>query len=639
MDRASPQAGSQATAPDTLGRAKQLHQAGRLTEAKQAYEAVLAVNPCHSEALYLLALIVYHEGAPDRAIELVRAAIRLQPAFPSAHRALAQIWAARGDFDQAIESCREGLRHLPDHIELEGDLANALMNKGQFDKAVVLYRKVLARAPDLAEMHNNLGIALDREGQLGQALQSFRDALAVRPTYAEAHCNLANTLANAGRHADAADAYRKAIDLKPDLAEAYSNLGNSLLELGLPQDAIIACRQAVSLNPRLASAHGNLGIALAFVGNDTEARQAYKAAVALAPGRVRYRYHLGVLTRYTPDSPELGALVELEKDASLPPGDRTLLHFALGKACDDVGRFDDAWRHFAAANQLHRRSLAYDREAEARRFAGIQRQFSADFIRRHERLGNPSPLPVFIIGMPRSGSTLVEQIISGHPRVFGAGELDDFGRSIRDIEASDGGYPESVAALPTQAYADLGTRYINRIGRLAPDAGRITDKMPHNFLYAGLIHLALPNAPIIHIIRDSRDTCLSCFSKKFTNGHLYSYDLADLGSYYCQYLSLMAHWDRVLPRGRILEVRYECLVQDIEAEARRMIAYCGLDWDPACLVPWRNRRPVFTASHAQIRQPVSDRSIGRWRNYEPFLGPLLRELDFRGPGSSADREN
>lgn len=619
-----------ATAADTLVLAKQHHQAGRLVEAKRAYEALLAADPRHAEALYLLALIVYRQGDVDRAVELMRAVIGLQPAFPAAWRALYQIWSACGDIDRAIECCRDGLRHLPVHLELESDLANALLAKGSLDEAIALYRKVLARVPDLAAVHNNLGIALDRRGLVEQALESFRRALSLRPDYAEAHCNLANALADAGRHAEAVDAYRAAIDFKPELAEAWSSLGNSLIELGQLDQAIDACRRAIELNPGLASACGNLGLALDIVGNNAQARQAYEKAIAIAPRRTKYRYHLGEKIRYTTGSPELAAMVQLEKDGSLPTADRVFLHFALAKACDDTGQFGDGWRHLETANALHRQSLVYQRESDRRFFARIRRQFSADFIRRHERPGNPSSVPVFIIGMPRSGSTLVEQILSSHSRVFGAGELSDFPESVREIEGRHrhgAAYPEAVAALPQAAYADLGTRYLDRIRRLAPEAARITDKLPHNFIYAGLIHLALPNAAIIHIVRDPLDTCVSCFSKKFVNGHFYSYDLADLGSYYREYHSLMAHWEQVLPAGRILEVRYEELVRNLEAEARRMIAHCGLDWDPACLVPWQNPRAVFTASNNQVRQPVSDRSIGRWRNYAPFLGPLLLELD------------
>jgi hypothetical protein len=255
--------------------------------------------------------------------------------------------------------------------------------------------------------------------------------------------------------------------------------------------------------------------------------------------------------------------------------------------------------------------------------------YSRERMGRYGGHGDPSPVPVFVFGMPRSGTTLVEQILASHPQVFGAGETDDFARSAAGLgERTDNLAltPEAVSSIPGERLRDLGARYVERVARTAPAAARITDKTLENFRFVGLIHLALPNAKIIHVRRHPLDTCLSCFSKLF-QGHLpYTYDLAELGRYYRLYEGLMAHWRRVTPPGVMLEVRYEDVVADLEGQARRILAHCGLDWDARCLDFHLTQRSVRTASATQVRQPIYDHSIGRWRAYASFLEPLIVEL-------------
>ena len=240
--------------------------------------------------------------------------------------------------------------------------------------------------------------------------------------------------------------------------------------------------------------------------------------------------------------------------------------------------------------------------------------------------------------MPRSGTTLIEQILASHPQVFGGGELWHFRKAVEGIRTALGGsptFPELVSGMTGDDFRSLGVRYLAEIKPLARSAAHITDKMPANFMFAGLIHLALPNAPIIHTIRDPVDTCLSCFSKLFAGEQNHTYDLAELGRYYRHYQALMEHWHHVLPPGRILEVRYEDVVADLEGQARRIIAHCGLDWDPRCLAFHRTDRPVRTASATQVRQPIYNSAVGRWRVHEPFLGPLLAELGYVGGSNPA----
>ena len=328
--------------------------------------------------------------------------------------------------------------------------------------------------------------------------------------------------------------------------------------------------------------------------------------------------------------------------ASLSIDDRIELHFALGKAYEDLGRDAEAFTQWLDGNALKRRQITYDEAATLGALDRIQAVFTSELIRRWQNVGHPSPVPVFIVGMARSGSTLVEQILASHPQVFGGGELKYFDAAVQGIRTKFGGsatFPELVSGMTGEDYRDLGTRYLAEIERLAPAATHITDKMPGNFIFAGLIHLALPNATIIHTIRDPVDTCLSCFSKLFTEGQNHTYDLAELGRYYRHYQALMAHWHRVLPPGRILDVRYEDVVADLEGQARRIIAHCGLDWDPRCLAFHQTERPVLTASAAQVRQPIYNSAVGRWRVHEEALQPLLAELANPGLQTPASKPN
>ena len=316
------------------------------------------------------------------------------------------------------------------------------------------------------------------------------------------------------------------------------------------------------------------------------------------------------------------------KMASYDTDNQIGLHFALGKAFADVGDHQQSFQHLLKGNALKRQEFVEHDEARLlARFARIEAVFSAKLLDDRKSLGNPSSVPVFIIGMPRSGTSLVEQILASHPDVFGAGERYELGDLAQAIAGPEGAeYPEAVAGLPGEALHALGTSYLDAIQPLAPAAKRITDKMPGNFFHAGLIHLALPNARIIHTCRDPRDTAMSCFSTLFAMGHPHTYDLAELGRYIRAYETLMAHWRRVLPQSAMIEVQYETLVDNLETEAKRIVDYCGLEWDEACLSFHKTKRPVRTASVIQVRQPIYNSSIGRWQPYEKELQPFLRAL-------------
>ncbi|HUB10472.1 MAG TPA: sulfotransferase [Acetobacteraceae bacterium] len=369
------------------------------------------------------------------------------------------------------------------------------------------------------------------------------------------------------------------------------------------------------------------GIALEQMGRLAEARAAFEAAVALMPQRALFHHSLARVQRFSPGDPRLAAMLALaRRTTTLPEAEQVHLCFALGKAFADLHEDQRAFRYYLQGNAVRRRAMQHNEAVALDFLQRIRRHITADVIAAQRGHGAASPAPVFILGMPRSGSTLVEQILAAHPEVFGGGELRHFGAALAAV-GDAWGYPEYVATLPAAHLQHIGARYIDAMRAIAgPDAARITDKMPTNYLFVGLIRLALSNATIIHTRRDPIDCCLSNFTTLFAPGRLaYSYDLGELGKYHRAYDALMRHWHDVLP-GVMLDVQYEALVADFETVARRIVAHCGLQWDDACLRFHEARRTVRTASVIQVRRPIHTGSIGRWRGHEALFAPLIKGL-------------
>ena len=366
---------------------------------------------------------------------------------------------------------------------------------------------------------------------------------------------------------------------------------------------------------------------------------AYGEAIQLNPDLAVAYVNLIDCKTFTPGDPHLSAMEALAaKGEELSKAERMQLDFALGKAYADVKDYRRSFGHLLAANAAKRSTVSYDERAVAALFDRIETVFTDKLIAAKTGGGDLSPVPIFILGMARSGTTLIEQIIASHPMAHGAGELGTLHEIVWTLPGTDGGnikYPEYLPSLDASTLHQIGARYVSSLVKLAPSKERITDKMPSNYIFAGLIHLALPNAKIIHSKRDPVDTCISCFSKLFTGEQNHAYDLGELGRYYKCYERLMAHWRRILPAGRMLEVQYEDVVADLETQARRIITYCGLPWDDRCLSFHEAQRPVRTASAAQVRQPIYKSAVGRARVYGDQLEPLLRALDIAMSGDAA----
>ncbi len=566
-----------------------MQQGNRLRDAEQLYRGVLRREPGHVQALFNLGLIRLRQGGLDEAIGLLGRAVERNPNFPEAHNALG--------------------------------IALRLADRGQ--EALAHYRAALAIRPNYAEVENNIGLALQSLDRYEEAVAHYRRALELRTDYAEAAHNMATALRQLQRYEEAAAHFRKSLAVRPNSAETHNNLGAVLQLLARHDEALSAYEQAVAIKPDLAEAHHGRGTALRTLGRLDEARGELERAIALAPHKAEFYHSLSEAKRFVADDPYRALIEDLARYmAALSEEDQIHLHFALGKLYADLGEDARGFGHLLEGNALKRRLTYYDESAALARLERMRALFSAEVMRERAGQGHPSPLPVFIIGMPRSGTSLVEQVLASHPQVFGGGELTDFEVAVSRL-AGPAGAPADIGGAELH---ELGGRYAARLAALAPEAARVTDKMPANFLYAGLIHLALPNARIIHLRRDPIDTCLSCFSILFGGYQPHAYDLAELGRYYCAYEKLMAHWRAVLPEGVMLEVRYERLVGDFECQARHVLAHCGLDWDAACLDFHKTERPVHTASASQVRQPLYNSSIGKWRPPDTVLRPLLDAL-------------
>jgi tetratricopeptide (TPR) repeat protein len=637
------------------------HSQGRFREAEQRYQVVLAVNDRHFDALYRLGLIRLQQGRFGDAAKLFRQAIKVDRRSADAHQHLGVALSGLGRHDEAIERYQKALTIKPDLAEAHNNLAHSLQEVGRIDQAKAHYEQALTIRPDYPEACNNLGMVLQTLGRSADAMARYQAALAARPRYPDAHKNLGNLLSAAKRYQEARAHYESVIAIRPNDAqshtalgdmlnwldgpdeaithfnkalgsnpssiEARTGLGYALYLLGKSEEATSHYRKALAINSRHAETHGRLGEALLSLGRAAEARAAFTEALANTPNKAGAYWNLANAGRFTPDDPHLAAMQELARDPILLSADEQIdLYFALGKAFGDLGETERSFLHQLRGNAIKRRQIDYDEATTLGRLERIRNAFTPAIMREKVGLGNPSEVPVFIVGMPRSGTTLVEQILASHPQVFGAGEL----RAMANIAERIGGpngpsFPEAIPSLPGHQLHLLGTEYLNAVRRFAPTAERITDKMPGNFALAGLIHLALPRARIIHVCRDLRDTALSCFSILFARGHEFTYDLGELGRYCAAYRALMNHW-RMVMSGVMLEVHYEDIVAGLEPVARRIVAHCGLEWDATCLDFHRTERPVRTASANQVRQPIYRDSIGRWRRHTGELQPLVEAL-------------
>ncbi len=542
-------------------------------------------------------------GRPAEAVAQCRAAIALAPGLALAHFNLGAALRRQDQLEEAERAFHEAVRLNPGDVDARCNLGVVLHKLGKNPEALAALEVTVRLAPTHPQAQHDFGAVLLGNGQTARGIQHLREAVRLRPDFAEAHDNLGLGLRYLDRMDDAVACFREALRLKPAHVPARNNLANALQAQGKMDEAIAEFQTTLRFDP-------NNAFAIAALSN-----------LAAATGRFRFT------------EPDLQTIAQRAADAAVPLDDRHQLQFALAVELDRLGEHARAFEHYRAGNELRkalerRRGVTFDPDANDRLVDRLIATFTPAYFERMRGFGLDTELPVYIVGMLRSGTTLAEQILASHPQVHGAGELPDLNTLTGTLPkrlSAPGSYPEAIErldAVTAQAFAQELDQSLRTWG---PGADRVVDKMPGNFAHLGLIATLLPRARIIHCRRDPIDTCLSCYFQNFGGPIAYTLDLGHLGRYYRAYDRLMAHWAQVLPVP-IFELNYEELTADQEAVSRRLVAFCGLEWDERCLRFHQNQRTVRTASVLQVRQPMYRSAVGRWKRYEAFLQPLLDAL-------------
>ncbi len=625
---------------------------GQIDTALAHYATSIATSPAYAEAHSNLGATLFGLGRFDEAITSLNAALAINPNHPQATANLGAVLCKLERYSEAAEILKRALQINPNNPDAVGNLGVAMSGLNQPEKAVDLHRHALALRPGHLADHNNLGTALAATGQTGPALKAFRDALSLDANHTDTLNNLGNLLRDMGQSKDALECYHKALALSPDTPDTLNNLGSALMDSDQPGAALDAFDTALRHAPKDAKLHNNRGLALYQLGQHTPAEDAFMAALgldadyapahanlgtsqndlgqhakaiahfqtalSLQPNMANVHHRLARIKVFTSDDAQIPAMQDLLSQPRLKPSEKMHLHFALGKAMDDIGQVDEAFQHFTDANSLRRATLAYNPTEDDRLFAALKTSFAAAPACPARSIGMP-PKPIFIVGLPRSGTSLVEQILASHSQVHGAGELGFLADALRQ-SGWTGGLPSA------DVLAKIATAYRSNLKTLNADAPYITDKLPQNFRWLGLIAHAMPDAQIIHVKRDARATCWSIYTQLFgTAGSPYSYDLQNITGYYRRYADLMAYWATKLP-GRIIELDYDALTQDQSGQTRHLLSEIGLPWQDQCLTPHITHRRVVTAAAHQVRQAVYTGSSERWRAYETHLAGPFADL-------------
>jgi tetratricopeptide (TPR) repeat protein len=639
---------------------------GQVDRAIACCQAALHLQPNHAEAANNLGNILLERGQVESAAEQFRAALRARPDFALACNNLGNALRLLGDNAAALAHFRRAVQLDPNLPQARTNLGQMLMEHKQLDEALVHCQAAVRLQPAFAEGHSNLGNILRELGRLAQAKDCYAEALRLNPNQAMFHNNMAQALQEEGKLAEAFAWYQSGLQLNPNLARLHCNLASLLEELDKRTEAIALYEQALRLDPNYAEAHNGLGWVFNEQGRYEQAEQCFRTALRLKPGfgpalcnlgTVREEFsdftdaercfrealqhdqrqagawsQLATMLRDKLGDEDLAAMKRLLADPNLNDARRALLHFGLGQVFDARKAYAQASEHLRQANALRleewrKRGQGYDPAAHTWFIDQLIATFTPAFFERVRGFGVESERPIFIVGLPRSGTTLTEQVLASHSQVFGAGELN-LARAAFESLAGDASHQtrifENLACLDADTTQRLAALHLDGLRALNETALRVADKMPDNFMYLGLLATLFPKAKFIHCRRDLRDVAVSCWMTNFQQIR-WACDVEHIASRFRDYRRLMEHWQRVLP-AQVLEVDYEEMVVDLESVARRLVAWCGLEWEPGCLAFHQGKRPVRTASVVQVRQPIYQRSVARWKNYEPALKDLFAKL-------------
>ncbi len=592
-----------------LLKAKSHAKKGETQEAQKLYQLVLQAFPKNKPAQRELAAL----SRPKHSIDL--------PDPPQ--ETINQLFSLynQGQMAAVIEQAAPLTAQYPRAFVVWNIVGAANKGLNQIADAYKAFTKVTELNPNYADGFYNLGIILQDQGRLDEAITSYKKALALKPDYAEAHNNMGNTLKEQGQLDEAIASYEQALSIKPDYADAFYNIGNVLKDQGKLEDAIASYERALSLKPDQPEMYNNLGTALQDQGKLDEAIDAYNRALTINPDHAVTHRNLSFLIKYESNHPQIATVNKMMKRVDLTNDDRCNLHYAFAKMNEDIGKLDVAFENYVAGGRLRQKLLAYDFKQDELAFHQIKtaalKVKDTFFSKPVEALPHT---PIFILGMPRSGTTLVEQIISRHSQVHGAGELRYFGGLATPLNLGN-------RIINPDSILQVRNAYLNELGKVSNGSPLVTDKMPNNFLHIGLILKAIPEAKIIHVKRDPAATCWSNFKHYFSSNRLgYSYDLEDTVGYFKLYQDLMRFWSQE-QNGQIFHLDYEKLTVEQESETRKLIEHMQLGWEDACLSPQENKRSVRTASQQQVRKNVYTGSSNAWRKFEPYLQGVFDQLE------------
>ncbi len=596
----------------------------RNVEAEATLLKVLEAAPTFAKPAEDLGYLLVNTGRAAEALPILERATMLDPSLENAWyclgRALAQLGRGK-EADAAFEKCFE----LSPERRLMA-LAAEHQKDGRLQEAEQIYRRVLRDNPRNVDALRLMALLAAGAERPDDAEAMLMEAVRIAPDFLLALLDLGQLRREQDRFAEALECFDRVLVLEPDQPQAHFHRAATLARASFTHEAIAAYRECLASRPSHLGALLGLGHVLNAVGDYEGAVASYVACVDAAPDSGETYWSLANLKTYRFDD---ATLADMEKRASGQGDNRQSevnFLFAIAKACEDRGDYERAFDHYRRGNARQRSAVHYDPvQAEVMNDRLVE-VFSADFLAALSGAGNPDPSPIFILGLPRSGSTLIEQILASHPQVEGTAELPYVGRLATSLNRNRKGgvnYPEAMRELSPANIAALGTQYLE-LARMHRRSGalRFTDKMPNNFPNVGLIATMLPNARVVDARRHPLDACLSCWRQLFAKGQNFTYDLTEIGDYYLQYQRMMDHWERVLP-DRVLTVQYEEVVADYESQVRRLLEFCGLPWDGACLRFWESDRTVRTPSAEQVRRPIYDRSVGHFRHYEHLLGELI----------------
>ncbi len=607
-----------------------LYRSGQLTEAEQTCRELLQSYPQSSMILCVLGAVLQDLGRLEPAVKSFDQAIQIKPDYADAYYNRGNALQKLGQLEAAVKSFDQAIQIKPDFVKAYSNRGNALQKLGQLEAATKSYDKAIRIKPDFANAYSNRGTALHDLGQLEAAMKSYDQAIQIKPDYAEAFNARGTALDDLGRWKAAVKSFEKAIQLKPDYADACYNRGIALQKLGQLEDAMKSYNKAIQIRPDFVKAYSNRGNALQELGQLEAAMKSYEKAIQIKPDFAKAYHHLSMLKEFQPNDAQIGMMESLFTDSNPREFDHKHLCFALAKVYEDLGEYDKSFDRLEEGNRLHKKALNYNIEHDRSLMTRIRGIFTAGSVAQEAAPDTSASIqPLFIVGMPRSGTSLVEQILASHSKVHGAGELETMDTLVALILSNlpDQNVSQNKSQLSQNEIKKLHDGYLETLSALKVHEKIITDKMPLNFRWIGFILSAFPEAKIIHVNRDPRATCWSIYKHYFKKSNGFANDLGNLVEFYKLYTNLMSFWRERFPNA-IYDLCYEELTENQEQETRKLLTYCDLHWEKQCLDFHQTTRAVQTMSAAQIRKKMYQGSSEAWRKYAVHLQPLTKGLGY-----------